>query len=317
MARYLLERLALLIPVLLGITLVVFLVMALTPGDPALAILGPYASAERVAELRRELGLHHSLPVRYLSWLGALVTGDFGRSTSLDRPVLDVVTERLGPTLLLSFSALSIGTVLGLLSGALSAVHRQKWSGQMLRVGAMVGISLPAFWLAMALMLAFGVRLPLFPVSGMSSVAGSGAGGALDVCRHLVLPASTLGLVAAGVIARMTRSGMLETLEQDYVRMARAKGLDERDVRYRHAFRTALAKTVPIIGLQAGFVLGGAVYVESVFQWPGLGSLLVDAVLKRDVLLVQGGVLVLAVGYVLVNLVTDLVQRALDPRVQA
>lgn len=317
MARYLLERLALLIPVLLGITLVVFFVMALTPGDPALAILGPYASAERVAELRRELGLHHSLPVRYLSWLGALLTGDFGRSTSLDRPVLDVVTERLGPTLLLSFSALSIGTVLGLLSGALSAVHRQKWSGQMLRVGAMVGISLPAFWLAMALMLAFGVRLPLFPVSGMSSVAGSGAGGALDVCRHLVLPASTLGLVAAGVIARMTRSGMLETLEQDYVRMARAKGLDERDVRYRHAFRTALAKTVPIIGLQAGFVLGGAVYVESVFQWPGLGSLLVDAVLKRDVLLVQGGVLVLAVGYVLVNLVTDLLQRALDPRVQA
>jgi peptide/nickel transport system permease protein len=314
MGRYLLRRVSLLIPVLFGISLVVFVVMALIPGDPALAILGPYASADRLAELRRELGLGHSLPVRYLTWLGHVIGGDLGRSTSLHRPVLEVVVERTGPTLLLSATALVIGSVLGLLAGAVSAAHRRRADGRALSLVAMLGISLPAFWLAMLLMLLLAVWLPLFPVSGMTSPGSTVI--ALDTARHLLLPATTLGLVAAGVIARMTHTAMLDALGQDYVRMARAKGLGESDVRYRHAFRTALSRSVPIIGLQAGFVLGGAVYVETVFQWPGLGSLLVHAVLTRDVPLVQGGVLVLAFAYVMVNLATDVIQRWLDPRVE-
>jgi peptide/nickel transport system permease protein len=204
--------------------------------------------------------------------------------------------------------------VLGLFMGAVSARNRARPADTALRVVSLLGISTPAFWLGMLLMLAFSVWLAWFPVSGIQSAAG---GGALSLLHHLALPAITLGAVCAGVIARMMRTAMLDVTQADFIRVARAKGLSESDAIYRHAFVVALARVIPVIGLQAGYVLGGAVYVETVFQWPGLGLLLVNAIEKRDLFLAQGAVLVMASAYVLVNLGTDLAQRALDPRVKA
>jgi len=313
--RYILRRLLLAIPVLFGISLIVFLMMALIPGDPALAILGAYATPENVASLNAELGLDRPLPVQYLTWLGNLLTGDFGRSYSLNRPVLDEILERLGPTLLLAGTALVLATVLGLAAGVVAAVRQYGWPDRMLTLIVLVGISTPSFWLGLILVLLFAVELGWFPASGM--VAIYGGGGPLDILHHLVLPAVTLALVATGVIARLTRASMLEVLRQDFIRTARAKGVAESRVIRRHAFGNALVIIVPIIGIQAGFVLGGAVYIETVFQWPGIGRMLVTAITTRDILLVQGGVLVVAAAYVGINLLTDVVQHLLDPRIAA
>jgi peptide/nickel transport system permease protein len=297
-----------------GISLLVFAMVALLPGDPATAILGPYATPERVARLNTELGLGDSLGQRYLTWMSSLLHGDFGRSYSMQRPVLDVLLERMPATLALSSCALGLGALLGLLLGSVAAARRGQLADRALSVVTVLGISTPSFWLAMLLMLVFSVHLGWFPVSGMASAYGEGAGGLLDRAHHVVLPALALALVVAGVIGRLMRTAMLETFSQNFVRMARAKGVPEGAVIYGHAFQLALTRVVPVIGLQAGFVLGGAVYIEAVFQWPGLGKVLVDAIVERDFLLTQGAVLVVACCYVLVNLATDLVQRALDPR---
>jgi len=313
MYGYVLRRLLMTVPVLLGVSVVVFLLMALIPGDPAHAILGPYATPDNVARLKAELGLDRSLPERYAVWLGHLLQGDLGRSYSLNRPVLDEVAERLGPTLLLAGTALVLANLLGLAAGIVAAVRQYGWQDRVLTLLVLAGISTPSFWLGLVLTLWFAVRLPWFPASGMH--APFGPSGAADVLHHLVLPAVTLAVVAAGVIARLTRANMLEVLRQDFVRTARAKGVDERGVVMRHAFRAALVNLVPVIGIQAGFVIGGAVYIETVFQWPGIGRMLVEAISTRDVLLVQGGVLVLSALYVLFNLAADVVQHLLDPRI--
>jgi peptide/nickel transport system permease protein len=315
MLSYTLRRLAMIVPVLLGLSVIVFLIMALIPGDPALAILGSFATPENVAQLRQDLGLDRSLPAQYFIWLGNLLHGDFGRSYSLNRPVLDEVLDRLGPTLLLAGTSLLLCTLLGLAAGVVSAVRQYGWQDRVITLLVLVGLSTPSFWLGLVLVLLFAVQLHWFPVSGM--VAIYGGGGLADILHHLVLPAVTLSVVATGVIARLTRSNMLEVLRQDYVRTARAKGLEERTVIGRHAFRNALVNIVPIVGIQAGFVLGGAVYIETVFQWPGIGRMLVTAISTRDILLVQGGVLVVAACYVLINLATDLIQHLLDPRIAA
>lgn len=317
MTHYILRRLASLIFVLFGVSLVVFMMLALLPGDPATAILGPFATPDRVRGLNQEFGLTGSLPERYAVWLGNLLQGDLGRSYALDRPVMELVRERLGRTLLLASSALAIGTLCGLLLGSVAAAWRGRWPDRALTLISLLGISTPAFWMAMLLMLVFSVKLGMFPVSGMTSAYAADRGSLLDIAAHLVLPTLALGAVVAGVIARLTRSQMLETLPADFVRLARAKGVPEGRVVYGHVFLVAFSRVVPVIGLQAGFVLGGAVYIETVFQWPGLGKLLVDAILQRDVLLAQGTVLVVASLYVLVNLATDLVQHALDPRLRS
>jgi len=228
--------------------------------------------------------------------------------------VLDEILERLGPTLLLAGAALAVSALAGLALGVAAAVRHNAWQDRALTLLVLVGLSTPAFWLALLLALGFGVWLGWAPVSGMYSVWGGGD--AADLAVHLVLPALSLAAVATAVIARVTRTQMLEVLRQDYVRLARARGLTERRVVYRHAFRNALVAVVPVIGLETGFLIGGAVYVESVFQWPGLGRTLVTAIAARDLLLVQGAVLVLATGYVLVNLLADLAQYALDPRIR-
>jgi peptide/nickel transport system permease protein len=314
MHRYLVRRLLAVVPVLFGISVLVFLMMALLPGDPAQAILGPYATPENVATLREELELDSPLPVQFVTWLGNVVQGDFGRSYSLDRPVLAEVLQRLGPTLLLAGAALALSVVLGLAVGVITAVKQYRWQDKLLTLLVLVGISTPAFWLGLLFILLFAVWLGAFPVSGMYDVYGGG--GWLDMLHHLVLPAGALAAVATAVIARLTRTQMLEVLRQDYIRTARAKGLKPGRIVYRHAFRNALVSVVPIIGLQAGFVLGGAVYIETVFEWPGLGRMLVNAIATRDILLVQGGVLIVAAAYVFINLITDLIQYALDPRIK-
>lgn len=315
MPAYVLGRLLALLPVLFGLSLIVFLIMALIPGDPAQAILGSYATPENVARINRDLGLDRSLPVQYLTWLGNVVTGDLGRSYSLNRPVLDEVLERFSATLILAGAALVLASVLGLLAGIVSAVYQYGLADKLVTFAVLIGISLPSFWLGLLLILLFAVRWRLLPVSGMYAIYGGG--GFVDLLWHLVLPAITLAVVAAGVIARLTRSAMLEVLRQDFVRTARAKGVSELGVVFRHALKAAMVTVIPVIGIQAGFVLGGAVYIETVFQWPGIGRMLVDAIGTRDILLVQGGVLVVAASYVLFNLLADVVQRLLDPRIAA
>ncbi|QUG76575.1 ABC transporter permease subunit [Erwinia sp. E602] len=315
MARYILQRLAGLIPVVIGLSLIVFLLMAMIPGNPAQALLGAYATPENVARISQELGLDKPLWQQYLIWVNNLLHGDFGHSWVLNRPVIDEVLERFSATLLLGGCALLLSVVLGLLAGVVSAVRQFGWGDRIITLLVLLGISLPSFLIGLLMIMLFAVSLRWFPASGMLAVYGGG--GLSDLLHHLVMPSVALALVATGVIARLTRTAMLEVLRQDYIRTARAKGLNERRVIWRHAFRVALVAVVPAIGIQAGFVLGGAVYIETVFQWPGLGAMLVKAVSTRDLLLVQGGVLVAAVACVLINLVTDIVQACLDPRIKS
>ncbi|RVQ51008.1 ABC transporter permease [Sinorhizobium meliloti] len=315
MQAYVLKRLVAVVPVLFGLSIIVFLVMALIPGDTATAILGSYATPENVERINRDLGLDMPLVQQYAIWIGNVLQGDFGRSFALNRPVLDEVLERFQATLVLAGVSLVLCSVIGLLAGVVSAVRQFGWADRVITFFVLAGISTPSFWLGLLLIYLFAVHWRILPASGMYAVYGGGD--LKDLLLHLVLPAATLAVVAAGVIARLTRGAMLEVLRQDYVRTARAKGLPERRVIYAHAFRAALVSVVPAIGIQAGFVLGGAVYVETVFQWPGIGAMLVKAISTRDILLVQGGVLVVAASYVLFNLLADVVQSMLDPRIRA
>jgi len=311
---YILKRVLAVVPVLLGLTVIVFAIMALIPGDPATAILGSYATPENVARLNRDLGLDRPLVQQYFIWLENLLHGDFGRSYSLNRPVLDEVWERFSATLILAGAALVLCTLWGLLIGVWTAARQYGWTDRLLTFVVLIGISVPSFWLGLLLILFFAVELRWLPASGMFAIYG---GGDLpDLLHHLILPALTLSVVATGVIARLTRAAMLEMLRQDFIRTARAKGVSERRVLYVHAFKAALVSVMPVIGVQAGFVLGGAVYIETVFQWPGVGRMLVQAISTRDILLVQGGVVVVSACYVLFNLLVDLAQCWLDPRIQ-
>ncbi|MEQ8940749.1 MAG: ABC transporter permease [Roseitalea porphyridii] len=314
MIAYIAKRLLAAIPVLFGLTIIVFAIMALIPGDPAQAILGNFATPENVEKLNRDLGLDKPLVQQYFIWLGNLFQGDLGRSYMQNRPVLDIVLERFNATLILAGTALVLCSVLGLIAGVISAVRQYGWVDKAITFIVLIGISIPSFWLGLLLILVFAVNLRWFPASGMYSIFG---GGDLpDLLQHLFLPALTLAVVATGVIARLTRTAMLEVLRQDFIRTARAKGLSERTVIYKHAFKAALVTVIPVIGIQAGFVLGGAVYIETVFQWPGIGSMLVTAISTRDLILVQGGVLVVAAAYVLFNLAAEVVQTILDPRLR-
>ncbi|WP_332714952.1 ABC transporter permease [Pelagibacterium mangrovi] len=314
MSGYILKRLAYAVPVIVGLSVIVFGIMALIPGDTATALLGSYATPENVARINRDLGLDRPVWEQYFVWVGNLLQGDFGRSYILNRPVLDEILERFGATLILAGAALVLCSILGILAGVVSAVRQFGWADRIITLFVLIGISTPAFWLGLIFILLFAVQWRLLPASGMYAVYG---GGDLpDLLLHLILPATTLAIVATGVIARLTRAAMLEVLRQDFVRTARAKGLNERAVIYRHAFKAALVSIIPVIGIQAGFVMGGAVYIETVFQWPGIGQMLVNAISTRDLLLVQGGVLLVAVTYVLINLVADVAQAILDPRLK-
>jgi peptide/nickel transport system permease protein len=311
---FILKRLLLLVPVLLGVTVIVFVVMWMVPGDPATSLLGTFATPENVAKVRAELGLNRSMPVRYAIWLASVLRGDLGQSYNLHRPVADELMDRLPPTLLLAGASLVLCSAAGVLLGIVAAVRQDGWEDRVITVAVLLGVSTPSFWLGMLLILWFAVDLAWLPAGGMEEMFGPGGAG--EIAQHLILPALALAAVPAAVLARLTRTAMLEVMRQDYVRTARAKGLGEGRVILRHAFLNALVNVVPIIGIEAGYVLGGAVYIESVFQWPGIGQMLVSAISTRDIILVQGGVLVVAASYVLINLLTDLAQALLDPRIR-
>ena len=314
MGGYILKRLVSAIPVLLGITIIVFLIMSLIPGDPATAILGSYATPENVEKLNQDLGLDKPMVQRYGIWLGNMLTGDFGRSYSLNRPVLDEILERFNATLILAGTSFVLCSVLGILAGVISAARQYGLADKAITFVVLIGISVPSFFLGMMMILLFAVKLRWLPVSGMYAIYG---GGDLpDLLNHLIMPALALAAVAMGVIARLSRSAMLEVLRQDYIRTARAKGVPECRVIMGHALRAAMVSIIPVLGIQAGFVLSGAIYIEIVFQWPGVGRMLVDAILKRDLLLVQGGVVFVAACYVLFNIAVDVAQSLLDPRIK-
>jgi ABC-type dipeptide/oligopeptide/nickel transport system permease component len=313
-SRFLVRRLLLLVPVLMGVSVIVFLVLHLAPGDPAEIMLGPQATQVDRLRLRAELGLDDPLTMQYGRWLGHVVRGDLGRSLWMRRPVLGEVLTRFQATLLLTATALAISSVGGVALGILSA----RWPNSLLdrssAVASLFGASMPVFWLGIVLMVIFSLTLGWLPASGMFAPYGGGDLG--DLLRHLVLPALTLAAASVTIVARLTRAAMLEILGQDYIRTARAKGLVERSVVVRHALKNALVPIVTVIGVQAGYLLGGAVLTETVFAWPGVGTLMVQGILARDIPLVQGCVLVVALTFVLVNLGVDVLYAWLDPRIR-
>ena len=314
MRRYLAGRLLLLVPVLVGVSIVIFLVLHLSPGDPAEIMLGSQATREDLARLRADMGLTEPLPVQYVHWLRHVVRGDLGRSLWMKRPVLPEVLGRLQATLLLTATALMLSTVGGVALGVASARWPRSLLDRLSAVASLFGASMPSFWLGIVLMVIFALRLGWLPASGM--FAPYGGGGPLDLALHLVLPALTLAAASVTIIARLTRSTMLDTLGQDYVRTARAKGVGEGGVVLRHGLKNALIPIVTVVGVQAGYLLGGAVLTETVFAWPGVGMLMVQGILARDFPFVQGCVLVVALAFALINLGVDLLYAWLDPRIR-
>lgn len=304
MFRYFVMRLLGLVPTMLLVTVCVFFFVHLLPGDPAQLAAGPEADEETVQMVRERLGLDRPLPEQFVLFVKKTVTGDFGISIRSQRPVIDEVADRFGPTLLLTVAAMAWAVVFGLLIGIVSAVKRGRWPDRLGMAFAVSGISMPPFALGILLMEVFSVWLGWFPTVGAES------------WRHYVLPSITLGAGVAAVMARFTRSALIEVLSEDYVRTARAKGLPARQVLSRHALRNALIPVVTMMGLQFGFLLGGSIVVEKVFNWPGMGRLLVDAVEMRDYPVMQTCVLLFSMEFLLINLAVDLLYGWLNPSIR-
>ena len=304
MFRYFVMRLLGLVPTMFLVTVCVFFFVHLLPGDPAQLAAGPEADEETVRMVRERLGLDRPLPEQFVLFVKKTVTGDFGISIRSQRPVIDEVADRFGPTLLLTVAAMVWAVAFGLLIGVVSAVKRGRWPDQLGMAFAVSGISMPPFALGILLMEVFSVWLGWFPTVGAES------------WRHYVLPSITLGAGVAAVMARFTRSALIEVLSEDYVRTARAKGLPARQVLSRHALRNALIPVVTMMGLQFGFLLGGSIVVEKVFNWPGMGRLLVDAVEMRDYPVMQSCVLLFSMEFLLINLAVDLLYGWLNPSIR-
>ncbi len=303
MILFIAKRLVQIIPVILGVTLVVFLIMQMVPGDPAAILAGEGASQETVEQYREDLGLNRPIAQQYLTYVGNVFQGDLGNSLKNKQPVLDEILLRLPITMELAFYSILITVVLGLTAGIISAVKPYSFRDVSVMVIALLGISLPSFWLGLLLMYLFSVKLQWLPVAGWDGPA------------NIILPAITLGVGGAAIVARMTRSSMLDVIGQDYIRTARAKGLKEYFVISKHALRNALIPVITVVGLQFGSLLGGTVLVESVFAINGLGRMIVDSIRTRDLPMVQGGVLVASLVFVFVNLLVDVLYRAVNKRI--
>jgi peptide/nickel transport system permease protein len=306
------NRILSIIPVLFGLCVISYTLLAMIPGDPVTAMLGMDATPEAVATLRAKFALDEPLPIRFLSWFGHLLTGDLGRSIQSGRQVLDMVMTALVPTMQLGFAALLISLIVAIPAGVISASRRNSVADYVVSLISLAGLSVPSFWLAILLVLFLSIRLRLFPSSGYVPFGDD----PIAALRHIALPAITLGVAMAASTMRMTRAAMLEVLNADYVRTARAKGLPWRRVVWKHALRNALIPVTTLIGLQLGQLMGGVVVTETVFAWPGIGKLTVDAIFARDYPVVQGAILASAVLFVLINLVTDLLYATLDPRLR-
>lgn len=325
MIGYVVKRVLGAIPLVLGIATVLFIVVNLAPGDPVSRLVGPNVSPEAMAQMRSNWGLDEPLPIRYVKWLGELAQGEFGESFSRRRPARDVVFEILPNTLVLSAFAIVGAFLIGILLGVLQAVRRGSALDSILSIVSLFFYSMPAFWLAIMMVLLFSLQAQLwgwpisFPGSGMISVDHSlmtfpeRLG---DRVSHLVLPAVSLSLILAGGIARYTRGTMIEVLGEDYIRTARAKGLSERTVIFRHALRNALLPLLTLAGLYLPFLLSGAVFIETVFAWPGMGKLMVDSIATRDYPVVMAGGFLFAVVVVAGNLLADILYAVVDPRVR-
>lgn len=329
----LLERLLQLLPVLLGVSLIAFIMMTLTPGDPVQIMIGDQQiTEEQEAALRRDLGLDRPIHERFVLFIGNAVQGDFGQSFYHRRPVSDVIAERLPATIELSLVALIIALVTSIPLGVLAALKKNSIFDRIATVGSLLGVSLPGFWFGILLLLLFAVQLHVLPVSGRIGYSSEIApithmllidtllrgrlDAFLDALSHIILPAITLGLPMTAILMRVTRTSMLEVLRQDYVTFAEAKGLSRRRILVRHALKNALIPTVSVAAIETGSLLGGNMIVETVFGWPGLGRLVVESIFLRNYPLVQAAVLLYAVTYVLLNFVADILYTVLNPRVK-
>ncbi len=303
MTRYILRRLLALVPILFGVSVLIFVIMRMVPGDPARQALGPEATGDQVARLHHEWGLDRPIPVQYALWLGRVLHGDFGRSTVSRVPVTKEIWARFPNTIWLTIASMGFAIVIGLASGVVAAVRHNTLFDRTSMVLALLGICTPSFWLGLMLMLLFSVKLGLLPSFGKGGIS------------HLILPAMTLGFGSAAIIARVTRSTMLEVMSEDFIRTARAKGMAERVVIVRHALKNAMIPIITILGLEFGGLLAGAVVTETVFAYPGVGLLLINSINNRDFPIVQAALLLFALQFVLVNLVVDIIYARVDPRI--
>jgi peptide/nickel transport system permease protein len=316
MGRYTASRLLQALFVFIAATVIVFLMIHLAPGEPLMAIMGPNygrVSPEKRAEIRHKLGLDRPLHVQYVSWLVKALRGDFGRSLMMRQEIGPMVWTRSRATAVLAAGALIFAVPLGIIAGVAAAWRRNSFADRLVTAVSTTGICTPPFFLGLALVIVFSLYLGWTPASGMHSVGESSL---TDLLRHLVLPAITLGSASAAAIARMTRSSLLEVMAEDYIRTARAKGLSETAVTWKHAFRNAMVSVITVVGLEAGYMVGGAVLVEVVFSWPGLGSLMMHGILRRDFTVVQACVLVVAAIYVAINFIVDTLYAYIDPRIR-
>ncbi len=312
MLRYIASRLVYFRPHLVVVAFLVFLLIHLVPGDPAMVMLGPDATHDAVVSLRHTLGLDKSLPVQFISWLGGVVRGDFGTSLHTKLPVFQSIQERFPVTLTLTTLSLFFSIIFALPSGILAALYRNTKKDYLFMLATSLGVSFPGFWLGLMALIIFSLRLGWFPSSGYVAIWDDPWNG----FRYMLLPSLTLGASMAAVVARMTRSSMLEVLNLEYVTHARAKGLTEWKVIMKHALKNAFAPTLTTIGIQYGGLLGGAVVTETVFNLPGVGKYVVNAIAVRDYPVVQGSILYMAVVYLVINLVVDILYVYFDPRIE-
>ena len=306
MLRFLFRRLLMLVPILFGVVTVTFVLMYVIPGDPVLTLVGERYDDETLERMRSELGLDKPLPVQYLDYLNRLVRFDLGESFVTRRPVSEAITERFPRTLALAFSAMLLALVGGVTIGLLAGWGRFKWLGRATMVFSLIGVSIPVFWLGLLLIYLFAIKLSILPPSGYG-------GGSI---RYLILPAVTLSFASMATVARVTRSGIVEAVGEDYVRTARAKGLGELLVLGKHVLRNALVPVVTIVGTDFGSYLSGSVLTESIFGWPGLGRFIVQGIFKRDFPVIPGSILFMAGVFVLVNLLVDISYGIIDPRIR-
>jgi peptide/nickel transport system permease protein len=331
MRWYIIKRLLQIIPVILGVTLIAFALIHLAPGDPIITMMGQHATQKEMDQARAKFGLDQPLYIQYFIWLSDVLHGDLGRSIISHEQVTIEIGSRFPNTIELAVAAMIFAILIGVIAGIISATKQYSFADYSVMGVALFGISMPVFWLGIMLMMIFGVFLRWLPIGGRidlllpfnnitgfmvfdSIITGNGAA-LISVLTHLILPAIALGTIPMAIIARTTRSSMLEILRQDFIRTERAKGLSERKVIYKHAIRNAMVPVVTVVGLNFGLLLSGAILTETVFSWPGVGRLIVDAVFSRDYPLVIGCILVFALVFVIVNLITDLLYTYIDPRI--
>ena len=304
MIKYIIKKLILMIPILIGMTIIVFMILHLAPGDPVDLIVGPNVTPEVYENIRDKLGLNQPLLIQYFKFVGNLMKGDLGTSILQQRPVAEIIKERFPVTLELGVVSLLLSFAIAIPAGIIAAVKRNTWPDYVCMTGALVGMSMPTFWFGLLLLYFFAYKLRIFPISGYGT------------WKHLVLPAITMGLTDAAVTARMIRSSMLEVVRQDYIRTARSKGLHERVIINQHALKNALIPIITLLGLRIGWILGGSVILEIVFSRPGLGRLIVDAIFARDYPVVQGAMVVLTSSIILGNILADILYAVVDPRIK-